>query len=61
MRTFGRENDVPVVDLRDRFGTLLAGTTPRAEYFATERDSHPNARGYAEIAALVASTLGTDP
>jgi lysophospholipase L1-like esterase len=57
MRAFGREHDVPVVDVRDRFAALLAGTTARAEYFASEQESHPNPRGYAEIAALVDTTL----
>src|SRR5581483_12086618 len=57
MRRFGREHDVRVIDLNDRFTALLGPTTPRVTYFASEQESHLNPRGYAEVATLVAGAL----
>jgi lysophospholipase L1-like esterase len=54
MRDSGRRLGLPVIDVHDRFASLLADGGPRSRYFLTEKDGHPNAHGYAEIAALVA-------
>lgn len=54
MATFSHLNKVRLIDVRSRFSTLLVGDTPRAEYFHTEQEGHPNPRGYAEIARLAA-------
>ena len=55
MRDFAREHDdVLLVDARERFLDLLPPTIPRAAFFLGERNSHPNPRGYVEIARLVA-------
>ncbi len=62
IRRFSRERQVDLVDVRDRFLSLLSGDVPRAEFFANEREGHPNPRGYAEIAALVADVVtGSEP
>lgn len=57
MRRFGEENQVEMVDVRDRFRRLLDGGARRTDYFAGERDDHPNPRGYAQIAAMVAEAV----
>lgn len=54
MRDFSRQRRVTLVDVRSRFEQLLSGGTPRHNFFFNETDDHPNPRGYAEIAALVA-------
>ena len=54
---FAAKNDVTIVDPRDRFSSLLAEPKPRSEYYLDERDDHPNARGYAEIAALIVEVI----
>ncbi len=62
MRRFSRERQVDLVDVHDRVLGLLSGDVPRKEYFASKKDDHPNPRGYAEIAALVAETVtGSKP
>lgn len=57
LRRFGRDRRIRVVDLRERFLHLLATAPARTAYFASERDDHPNPRGYAEIAALVGEAM----
>ena len=57
MRRFGVENDVTVVDLKPRFQELLADGVPRAWYFHNEAETHANAKGYGEVASLVADAI----
>ena len=57
MRKFSARYDLPLVDTRDHFARLLAPGVPRAQYFASELDEHPNRSGYAEVARLVADTF----
>lgn len=57
MRDFSREHGLPLVDTHDRFRELLGDDVPRAKYFHTETNGHPNPRGYAEIAQLVAEVI----
>ncbi len=56
MREFSaRHDDVFLIDPYDRFAELLADVgRPRADFFHNETNDHPNPRGYAEIAELVA-------
>ncbi len=62
MRRFSREREVDLVDVHDRVSSLLSGGLPRKQYFANEKNDHPNPRGYAEIAALVADAVtGSGP
>ena len=56
-RSFTRQQEVTLVDLRDRFLELLPIGVPRTEYFRTPTDGHPNARGYYEIAQLIADVF----
>jgi lysophospholipase L1-like esterase len=57
LRDFARRYDLPLVNLRDRFVELLADGSPRSKLFLSEQDGHPNARGYREVAAMVAASL----
>ena len=57
MREFSAHYDLPLVDTRDHFAGLFAPGVPRAEYFASELDEHPNQAGYAEVARLVADVF----
>jgi hypothetical protein len=57
MRALRERRGLKLVDVRGRFAELLANGVPRTQYFLTESDYHPNARGYAEIATLVADAL----
>lgn len=59
MVKFARENGIAIVDPRVQFTMLLARESSRAAYFLDERDGHPNSRGYAEIADLVADAVET--
>ncbi len=57
MTRFGQAHGIPVVDPRPRFQQLLAEGAARTVYFASERDSHPRARGYTEVATQVADVI----
>jgi lysophospholipase L1-like esterase len=57
MREFGALYDLPLIDTHDRFAELLAPGVPRAKYFASELDDHPNPAGHAEIAAILAEAF----
>jgi lysophospholipase L1-like esterase len=61
LRAFGDEFGVPLVDTRSRFLELLGEDVARSDFFLTEKDGHPNPRGYAEIAQLIADQLETSP
>lgn len=55
LRQFARLDELPLVDVHDRFLELLRDEAiPRSTYFLSETDAHPNPTGYAEIARLVA-------
>lgn len=54
---FGNRHLITVVDPRDHFRQLLRRGVPRSRFFLDEHNAHPNARGYHEIAALVASAI----
>ncbi len=54
MRDFSSQHGVALVDLHDRFSELLADGGTRSRYFHTETEGHPNPRGYAEVAKLIA-------
>lgn len=60
MRRFGQDNDVTVVDLRERFLNLLSGGVPRKMYFANETESHLNPKGYFHVASALADVLEPD-
>ena len=57
MREFSRQHGVVLVDARERFLELLAGPVQRSTFFIKDTEDHPNPRGYAEIARLVADAL----
>lgn len=57
VNAFGREHGVAAVDPRERFERLLAEADTRTAYFLHEAGGHPNARGYTEIAILVADSI----
>jgi len=60
MVDFGAEQGLRLVDPRPRFNELLAGSDDRTPYFHTQRDGHPNAAGYDEVARLVAKAIAGD-
>ena len=62
MVAFAAEHGLPVVDPRPRFEKLLGTSEDRTPFFHTQRDDHPNAAGYDEVARLVAAALlGENP
>jgi lysophospholipase L1-like esterase len=58
IRGFSSTHGVSLVDAADRFRELLADP-PKAptELFHAARDSHPNPRGYSEMATLIADEI----
>jgi lysophospholipase L1-like esterase len=57
---FANHHSITIIDPRDRFRRLLRAGDPRSRYYLNEHDGHPNARGYREIAALVAAVIEPD-
>ena len=57
MQVFGRQHGLTFVDVRNRFLELLSKGTPRAQYFASYTEAHPNPAGCLEIATLVANVF----
>lgn len=58
----GRHDEIVLVDPHDRFAELFADPDlPRSAYFLNDTTHHPNPRGYAEIAALVADYFEPRP
>ena len=50
LRQFARLDELPLVDVHDRFLELLRDEAiPRSTYFLSETDAHPNPTGYAEL------------
>jgi hypothetical protein len=60
LKKFGNLHSMTVVDPRNHFRRLIGSGAPRSRYFLNEQDAHPNARGYREIAALVAAAIEAD-
>ncbi len=57
MRRFSSQHQIELVDVRERVLSLVPIGVPRTEFFASEKDGHPNPRGYSEIAGLVAGVV----
>jgi hypothetical protein len=62
LKKFGNLHSITLVDPRNHFRRLIGTGAPRtrSRYFLNERNAHPNARGYREIAALVATAIEPD-
>ena len=53
LRAFAQRHDLPLADAAARIHNLLSDGAAPSRYFHNDR-SHPNARGYEQIAPLVA-------